>query len=103
MVDDKKMVNIKGEKIFKGDDWNFFEYLRKSLNMPTNTVSRDLLVDNPLKFWGHFGERINDIKEANITCAYELLIANLQIYKPREFFMITENDHGFESHLGIKD
>ena len=50
---------------------------------------------HPTKFWGYFGKRIKTIREAKPNKAFFLLKQVLQKYNPSNYFIITENDHGF--------
>jgi len=60
-----------------------------------------MLDRHPTKFWGYFGKRIKTIREAKPNKAFFLLKQLLQKYNPRDYFILTENDHGFLEKAGF--
>ena len=56
---------------------------------------------HPTKFWGYFGKRIKTIREAKPNKAFFLLKQLIQEFKFQNYFIVTENDHGFLEKTGF--
>ena len=46
-------------------------------------------------YWGYYGSRINILNKLKINSSYYDLIELLKLYQPKDYFIVTESDHGF--------
>ena len=55
------------------------------------------------KFWGFYGQRITICRKAKQGSSYEHLFKLMEKHAKKDYFIITQNDHGFLQKQGFPE